>query len=65
MMRQSEKPFCFIASDNGDSYFCLKADLPQDIADGAVLAFDAVPSFDKKKNRRSWKAVNVRSTAPL
>jgi hypothetical protein len=59
-MGHSDKPFCFISSEGRDSYFCLKADLPKNIADGTVLIFDAVPSFDKKKNKHSWKAVNIR-----
>jgi hypothetical protein len=56
-----ERPFCFISSENGESYFCLKGDLPKEIADGTTLVFDAIPSFDKKKNKESWKAINIRS----
>jgi hypothetical protein len=56
-----ERPFCFISSGDGDSYFCLKADLPKTVNDGDVLIFDAVPSFDKKRNRQPWKAVNIRT----
>jgi tetratricopeptide (TPR) repeat protein len=54
------KPFCFIFAEKGGSYFCLKNDLPIEILDGAILSFDAMPSFDKKKNKASWKAINVR-----
>lgn len=56
----SERPYCFILSDNRESYFCRKSDLPNGTPDGAPLQFDAIPSFDKKKNRESWKAVNIR-----
>ena len=60
-MGHAERSFCFITAEGGQSYFCLKADLPKGIADGANLVFDAVPSFDKKKNKEAWKAVNVRA----
>jgi tetratricopeptide (TPR) repeat protein len=61
IMGHAERSFCFISAVGGQSYFCLKADLPKGIADGANLIFDAVPSFDKKKNKEAWKAVNVRA----
>jgi tetratricopeptide (TPR) repeat protein len=61
IMGQPDKPFCFI-HDTKESYFCLKGDLPKGVMDGSSLLFDAVPSFDKKKGRESWKAVNVRRT---
>lgn len=56
-----ERPFCFVSSENGDSYFCVKAELPEATKDGDTVVFDAIPSFDKKKNRQSWKAVNIRT----
>jgi len=61
ILGHAERPFCFISSESGDSFFCLKSDLPKEITDGATLVFDAIPSFDKKKNKESWKAVNIRS----
>lgn len=60
ILGHSERAFCFIFSENGDSFFCLKNDLPKDVTDGATLVFDAIPSFDKKKNKESWKAINIR-----
>jgi tetratricopeptide (TPR) repeat protein len=60
-MGQPDKSFCFISSANRESYFCLKGDLPRGVTNGAMLEFDAIPSFDKKKNRESWKAINVRT----
>jgi tetratricopeptide (TPR) repeat protein len=57
-----ERPYCFLLSDTRESYFCRKSDLPQGAIDGVILHFDAMPSFDKKKNQESWKAVNVRTT---
>lgn len=59
-MGPPERPYCFLLSDARDSYFCRKRDLPEGAADGVMLRFDAMPSFDKKKNQESWKAFNVR-----
>jgi hypothetical protein len=58
---QPEAPFCFVKSNNGESYFCLKVDLPAGIADKERVFFDGIPSFDRKKNMESWKAVRIRS----
>ena len=60
---RSDRPFCFIVGDSGESVFCYKSDLPPDTAEGGQLTFDAIPSFDKKKNKESWKASNVRRRA--
>jgi hypothetical protein len=60
-MGPSERPYCFLLSDTRESYFCRKNDLPKGATDGATLQFDAMPSFDKKKNQESWKAINVRT----
>lgn len=55
-----DQPFCFILTKNSESIFCLKSDLSYKIEDGDTVSFNAVPSFDKKKNTKSWKASNVR-----
>jgi tetratricopeptide (TPR) repeat protein len=60
-MGPSERPYCFLLSDTRGSYFCRKTDLPEGVTDGAMLQFDAMPPFDKKKNQESWKALNVRT----
>ena len=57
---QSDRPFCFIIAKGEQSFFCYKSDLPPDITDGNEVTFDAIPSFDKKKNEESWKASNIR-----
>lgn len=57
---QSDRPFCFIIAKDEQSFFCYKSDLPPDIIDGGEVTFDAIPSFDKKKNKESWKASNIR-----
>jgi len=56
---RSDRPFCFIIAKDGQSFFCYKSDLPPDITDGSEVTFDAIPSFDKKKNKESWKASNI------
>jgi tetratricopeptide (TPR) repeat protein len=58
----SERPFCFIVGDLNESFFCFKSDLPADIKDGDIVNFNALPSFDRKKNRESWKAVDITKT---
>jgi len=57
---RSDRPFCFIIAKDEQSFFCYKSDLPPDITDGDEVTFDAIPSFDKKKNKESWKASNIR-----
>jgi len=61
-MGSPERPYCFLLSDTRESFFCRKSDLPDGATDGVILQFDAMPSFDKKKNQESWKAVNLRTT---
>jgi len=56
----SERPFCFILGDRKESFFCFKSDLPADIRDGDIVSFTALPSFDRKKNCESWKAINIK-----
>jgi tetratricopeptide (TPR) repeat protein len=56
---QQDRPYCFINSEGTQSFFCHKSDLPPDTKDGNEVVFDAIPSFDKKKNKESWKASNV------
>lgn len=56
---RSDRPFCFIIAKDEQSFFCYKSDLPPDITDGIEVTFNAIPSFDKKKNKESWKASNV------
>jgi tetratricopeptide (TPR) repeat protein len=57
---RDDRPFCFIIAEDEQSFFCYKSDLPPDITDGNEVTFDAIPSFDKKKNKESWKASNIR-----
>lgn len=58
----AERPFCFINSDRDFAAFCFKTDLPKETCDGETVVFDAIPSFDKKKKKEAWKAVNIRKT---
>ncbi len=54
-----EKPFCFIKSGS-ESYFCFTKDLPEGISREQKVIFDITPSFDKKKQRESYRAINIR-----
>lgn len=54
-----EKPFCFIETEDKRSIFCIKLNLPPKVQNGDVVVFDAIPSFDRKKNIESWKAANI------
>ena len=56
---KEEHPFCFIISKNGESFFCFKSDLPSSIKNNDTVIFNATLSFDKKKNKESWKASNI------
>lgn len=56
---RSDRPFCFIIAKDEQSFFCYKSDLPPNITDGSEVTFNAIPSFDKKKNKESWKASNI------
>lgn len=55
----NEKPFCFIKTKDNQSYFCSKTDLPKGIKEEQIVKFDLKPSFDKKKNAKTYKAANV------
>jgi tetratricopeptide (TPR) repeat protein len=63
LLGNPEKPFCFIESDNTESFFCYKDNLPPGIKDKMRVSFDVVPSFDKKKNRETFRATNIRILA--
>ena len=58
---RSDQPFCFITVEGEESIFCYKSDLPHDVGNGDEILFDAIPSFDKKKNKQSWKASNIQN----
>lgn len=57
---KSERPFCFIFVKNEDPIFCKKSALSPEIKDGSKVIFNAIPSFDMKKNKASWKASNIK-----
>jgi tetratricopeptide (TPR) repeat protein len=54
------RPFCFIKTQDNESYFCSAADLPSGTTANQIVKFDVKPSFDKKKNKETFKAVNIR-----
>jgi tetratricopeptide (TPR) repeat protein len=55
---KENNPFCFIKTSE-TSYFCYKSDITGETNEGQKVQFDAIPSFDRKKNKESWKAVNI------
>jgi hypothetical protein len=57
---KEEKPFCFIKTKNGQSYFCSKDDLPTGALNRQKVQFDLKPSFDKKKNKKTFRAINIK-----
>ena len=56
-----DRSFCFIDIGN-ESFFCYKSDLLANVQDGVSVTFDAKPSFDKKKNKESWRASNIKKS---
>jgi len=61
---KEDSNFCFIVTKDDESFFCLKNDLPPDIKDTDKVTFNAIPSFDKKKNKKSWRARNIQFAPP-
>lgn len=55
---KQDKPFCFIKTQS-ESFFCYKSEIKDEAVDGLKVQFDVVPSFDKKKQQKSFKAANV------
>ena len=58
-IKDVNRPFYFIQSEN-ESIICFKSEIDSEFLNGDIVIFDAKPSFDKKKQKESWKAVNVR-----
>lgn len=56
---KQENSFCFIKSSN-DSIFCFKKDLPNEVKHGSKVVFETEPFYDRKKDKESVRAVNIR-----
>ncbi|NQU05465.1 MAG: hypothetical protein HQ568_05170 [Calditrichaeota bacterium] len=56
----SDRNICFVNTKDGLSAICFKDRIPSTISNGDIVEFDVKPSFDKKKNRDSWRAVKLR-----
>lgn len=50
----------FIHTNENERIICYKTQLPEGIMDRDIVVFDAIPSFDNKKNQESWKAKSIR-----
>lgn len=55
-----DKTFCFIETTEKESFFCNKRDLPAGSKSGQIVEFSLKSSFDKKKNKESFSATNIR-----
>lgn len=55
-----QKPFCFVNTKDGLSAICFPNDISGDVNNGDTVVFDIIPSFDKKKNTESWKAIKIK-----
>jgi tetratricopeptide (TPR) repeat protein len=53
------RPFCFIRTQSNESYFCSTSDLPKGTITNQLVRFDIKPSFNKKKNEETFKAINI------
>lgn len=52
------RPFCFINTKK-ESIICDKSILPSNLKDNDQVKCEAIPSYDKKKQKESWKAIKV------
>lgn len=59
IQRKPDSNYFFIKTES-ESIICFLSDLTEEFQHGDEVIFDAQPSFDKKKNRKSWKAVNLK-----
>jgi len=54
------RKFCFIKTEGNQSYFCSTSDLPDGTTNNQKVKFEVKQSFDKKKNKETLKAVNLK-----
>jgi len=55
---RQNKSFCFINTGK-ESIICNKSILPSNIQDSDQVKCEAIPSYDKKNQKESWKAIKV------
>ncbi len=55
-----DKPFSFVNTKDGLSAICFQKDIRGDVTNGDKVIFDVIPSYDKKKDRTSWKAIKIK-----
>lgn len=54
------RTFCFIKTQDNQSFFCSVTDLPSGTTVNQIVKFDIKPSYDKKKDKETFKAVNIK-----
>jgi len=59
---RDDRSFFFINTAD-ESIFCSISEIMPTVKNGDKVHFDAVPSFDKKKDKESWRATNIRLTS--
>lgn len=57
---QEGRPFAFLRIPEGQQIFVMAAELPENAQDGAEVTFRVERSFDRKKNRASWRGKDLR-----
>lgn len=56
------RPFTFLKCENGQNIYARIGDIPQKLrVEGAEVIFDMAESFDKTKNKKSVRAVEIKS----
>lgn len=55
---KSDRPFCFVKTQT-DSFFCHKSEIKGEPIEDLAVKFDIIPTFDRKKQQDSWKAINI------
>ena len=56
------RPFTFLKCENGQDAYARCDDIPQESRfEGAKVIFDLAESFDKTKNKKSVRAVGIKS----
>lgn len=55
-----DRPFAFVDCGKGEAIIYFKNENEKFLKHGDNVVFDAIPSYDKRKEQDSWKAVNLK-----